>query len=113
MIVNTSAKTSGEKIRVMDPHLIPLGESIEYTTKKYVSLSAISLIFVSKGYIEDKRCIAEFNIVIEKDNRVIPIVLDSMDDLSKLPKDLSDIQSLSLTFIGNNHKIDPKGKNLI
>lgn len=108
LLKRTSLRTMGETIHVMDANLIPYGESIENATKEYLNRSSLALVFVSDGYTKDKRCTKEFKTIIENEDRVIPVVLDTVENLSKLPRDLSDIKALSVTTIKENQESDSK-----
>lgn len=55
---------------------------------------------LSSSYLQKESCIKEFQDIFQKklnsEVKIIPIILDSFDNLSELPKNLSNIKSLSL-----------------
>lgn len=75
---------------------IPFGEDMSATMQEYIKKSDIVILLVSRSYIESKWCSNEFMSIINLNKKIIPIVMNSYGDLSRLPKDISNIKALSL-----------------
>ena len=79
---------------------VPYGEDLYKTIKTNINKSDIFLLIISTSYIQKESCIKEFQDIFQKklntQVKIIPIVMDSFDNLSKLPNNLSNIKSLSL-----------------
>ena len=67
------------------------------TMQKYIEKSDIVIVLVSENYITSEWCYNEFLSIANLNKRIIPIVLNSYSDLSRLPKDISNIKALSLS----------------
>ncbi len=93
-------KLSKFRFDILTHQDVPLGEDFFESIESNINKSEIFIIVVSKSYLDKSSCIKEFERIIQKNNRtkIIPIVLDSFDDLAKLPKDLSNIKSLPLYY---------------
>ena len=89
------------KYKIFTDQDIPYGVEINKYILSLIDKSSIFLIIVSTSYTESENCRKELNYIINKqannnDVSIIPIVLDSYCDLSKLGYNLNNIKSLSL-----------------
>lgn len=77
---------------------VSLGEDYYESIKTNINKSEFFIVIVSQSYLEKAGTINEFEKIIQKNNKakIIPIVLDSFDDLAKLPENLSNIKALPL-----------------
>lgn len=79
---------------------VPYGEDLYKTITTNINKSDIFLLVISSSYLQKESCIKEFQDIFQKklnsEIKIIPIILDSFDNLSALPKNLSNIKSLSL-----------------
>lgn len=82
------------EIRTADS--VPYGEDMYVTMQKYMDESDIIIIIVSEAYIDSDWCRREFNSIIDCSKKIIPIVMNSYNDLSRLSANISNIKALSL-----------------
>ena len=79
---------------------VPYGEDLYKAITTNINKSDIFLLVISSSYLQKESCIKEFQDIFQKklnsEVKIIPIILDSFDNLSELPKNLSNIKSLSL-----------------
>lgn len=75
---------------------IPLGDDINTTLQDFIKRADIVIVVVSSTYINSTTCLKEFNLAISDGKKIIPVVLESYDDLSKLPRNISNIKALPL-----------------
>lgn len=90
------AKLSKYRFEIRTADTIPFGDDIYLTMQKYVKESDVIIVVVSEDYIESNWCCNEFMSIANMNKRIIPIVINSYDYLSKLPVNISHIKSLSL-----------------
>ena len=76
---------------------ISYGDNIKETTLENIKKSDFVLILVSSSYLSSDYCTSEFMMVYDLGKKIIPIVLDSVTNLSRLPKDISNIKALILS----------------
>jgi len=75
---------------------IPLGEEINKTLQDFIKRADVVIVIVSSTYINSTACQNEFNWVFANEKKIIPVVLESYDDLSRLPRNISNIKALPL-----------------
>ncbi len=94
------SKLSKFRFDILTHQDVPLGEDFFESIKANINKSEIFIIVVSQSYLNKSSCLEEFERIFQKNNntKIIPIVLDSFDDLAKLPKDLSKIKALPLFY---------------
>lgn len=85
------------RFEIITADSIPFGEDMSATMQEYIKKSNIVILLVSESYIENKWCSNEFMSMINMNKKIIPIVMNSYGDLSRLPKDISNIKALSLS----------------
>lgn len=90
------AKLSKYRFEIRTADTIPFGDDMYITVKKYIEESNIIIVIVSEDYINSDWCYKEFMSIVNMNKRIIPIVMHSYDDLSRLPVDISNIKALSL-----------------
>ena len=84
------------RFEIITADSIPFGEDMYATMQEYIKKSNIVIVLISESYIKSEWCTKEFISITNMNKRVIPIVMDSYDDLTRLPKDISNIKALSL-----------------
>lgn len=89
-------KLSKYRFEFVTKDSIPYGNDIYLTSRENMAKSGIVIIIVSQSFLQSKWCQEEFNWAFEHDKRIIPIILESFDDLSDLPNDIGNIKALSL-----------------
>lgn len=90
-------KLSKYRFEVRTADTVPFGDDMYTTMKEYVKKSDIIIIVVSNAYISSEWCKKEFTAIEENGKRIVPVVLESYNDLSRLPVDISNIKALSLS----------------
>ena len=90
-------RLSKYRFEIITVDSIPFGEDMSATMQKYIEKSDIVIVLVSENYITSEWCYNEFLSIANLNKRIIPIVLNSYSDLSRLPKDISNIKALSLS----------------
>lgn len=90
------AKLSKYRFEIRTADTIPFGDDMYVTMQKYIEKSDVIIVIVSEDYIDSDWCHTEFMSVINMGKRIIPIVTNSYDYLSRLPVDMSNIKALSL-----------------
>lgn len=79
---------------------VPYGEDLYKSISANVNKSDIYLIVVSSSYLQKESCRKEFEYIFQRQinfkAKIIPIILDSFDNLTQLSENLSNIKSLSL-----------------
>lgn len=93
----------------------PYGIDMISGIKELVGKSDIVLVIVSHSYLESQWCLTEFKSFFEPSARkklIIPVVINSFDDLSKLPVDLSNIKAVSLICCDTEEKVSDKMQDL-
>lgn len=90
------AKLSKYRFEIRTADTIPFGDDMYITMQKYIEESNIIIVIVSEDYINSDWCHKEFMSIVNMNKRIIPIVMHSYDDLSRLPVDISNIKALSL-----------------
>lgn len=89
-------RLSKYRFEIITVDSISFGEDMPATMQKYIEKSDIVIVLVSEDYIKSEWCYNEFLSIANMNKRIIPIVLNSYNDLSRLPKDISNIKALSL-----------------
>lgn len=89
-------KTSKYRFELFTVDSVHYGYDIKETVESYIEKTDIVIIIVSPKYINSEWCKNEFCNLISKEKTIIPIITDSFEDLSRLPKNLSNIKALSL-----------------
>lgn len=88
------------RYRILTDNDVAFGEDLYNSIAHNIDKSDIFVIIVSPEYLQKERCLNEFRTIsqkaLNKDIKIIPIVLHDFSDLAKLPKDLSSIKALSL-----------------
>lgn len=90
-------RLSKYRFEIITVDSIPFGEDMSATMQGYIKKADIVIILVSDAYIKSEWCYNEFISITNMNKRIIPIVLNSYSDLSRLPKDISNIKALSLS----------------
>lgn len=90
-------RLSKYRFEIITVDSIPFGEDMSATMQEYIKKSDIVIVLVSDTYIKSEWCYNEFVSIANMNKRIIPIVLNSYSDLSRLPKDISNIKALSLS----------------
>lgn len=109
------------KFNVISKKDISYGEDLYKTITNNINKSDIFLLIISTSYIQEESCIKEFHFIFERELnsniKIIPITLYSFENLSELPKDLSNIKSLSLIDCSSeedfSHRISLLAKDLV
>lgn len=91
-------KLSKYRFEIITADSIPFGNDMYVTMQENLSKSDIVIVIVSASYLQSEWCLNEFLTISKEDKKIIPIVTESFSDLSKLPKDISNIKAL---FLGN------------
>lgn len=99
-------KLSKYRFEIITADSISYGEDMYSTMQKNIEQSEIILILVSQSYIHSKWCINEFTSIMDMNKKIIPIVMESFEDLSQLPKDISNIKALSFIEASSGKKFE-------
>ena len=75
---------------------IPFGEDINKSAENYINKADIIIVFVSEKYIDNPYCQKELIYSYENNKKIIPVVIDSFDNLKKISPDISTLKSMSL-----------------
>lgn len=86
-------RLSKYRFEILTADSISYGEDMYTTMQKNIEQSEIILILVSQSYIHSKWCIDEFTSIMNMNKKIIPIIMDSFEDLCQLPKDISNIKA--------------------
>ena len=97
LLVMILERLSKYRLETISAESISYGEDIDSTIQKNIEQSEIILILVSQSYIHSKWCIDEFTSIMNMNKKIIPIIMDSFEDLCQLPKDISNIKALSFS----------------
>lgn len=89
-------KLSKYRFEIITADSIPFGNDMRSTMQKNMAKSDIVIVIVSPSYLRSEWCLKEYMTICNENKRIIPVVIDSFSDLSKLPKDISNIKALSL-----------------
>lgn len=89
-------KLSKYRFEIRTADSVPYGEDMYATVQRYIDESDIIIIIVSAAYIDSEWCRNEFNSIVSSGKKIIPIIMNSYDDLSRLSVDVSNIKALSL-----------------
>ena len=89
-------KLSKYRFEIITEDSIPLGNDIYITVQENLNKSDTVIVIVSSEYVENLRCRNEFIQISEEKKKIIPIVTESLGDLKRLPKDISNIKALFL-----------------
>ncbi len=89
-------KFSKYHYEILSADSIPYGSDIHKTVEEYLEKSTIIIVVVSENYLISSWCRSEFISTSKLNKKIIPIVVDSYQHLSELPKDISNIKALSL-----------------
>jgi len=100
------------RFEVLTADSIPFGSEMDSAVKDSLSKSEIIIIIVSPSYIKSFWCEKEFKTIISEKKTIIPVVVTSFKDLSKLPVDMSGIKALSLAGCKNEKEIESKVSSL-
>ena len=99
-------RLSKYRFEIVTADSVPYGDDMAATVQKYISKSTMAIVLVSNSYIESVWCSKEFSLITEANKKIIPIVLESYSDLSRLPKDISGIKALSLSGCSSNEEFE-------
>lgn len=105
-------KLSKYRFEVLTADSIPYGANMNSTLQEYISKSNNVIVIVSEKYIMSHWCNTEFVKIEEEGKKIIPIVTDSYNDLSNLPKDISNIKALSLKDCSTREELERRLKIL-
>lgn len=100
-------RSSKYRFEILTSDSVPFGNNIHDTIRKNIAKADIAIVIVSPSYLQSNFCQKEFSSIVNQNAKIIPIVINSFEDLKKLPKDYSDIKSLSLI----NYKSKEELKN--
>lgn len=89
-------KLSKYRFEIITKLSISFGDDIDVSCREYITKSDSVILIVSNSFLQSEWCQKELDVAVDKKKRIIPIVVDSFDDLSKLPQNLSNIKALSL-----------------
>lgn len=89
-------KFSKYHYEILSADNVPYGSDMHKTVEEYLEKSAIVIVVVSENYVTSSWCHSEFITFSKQNKKIIPIVVDSYEHLSELPKDISNIKALSL-----------------
>ena len=99
-------KLSKYRFEIITADSISYGEDIYMTMQEFIRRSSMVIIVVSSNYICSEWCSKELLAIKEMNKKIIPIVMESYNDLSKLPVDLSNIKALSLRDCSSEKDFD-------
>lgn len=105
-------KMSKYRFEILTADSIPYGADMSNTLQEYISKSNTVIVIVSENYILSQWCNTEFVEVLEMGKKLIPIVTDSYEDLSDLPKDISNIKALSIKECSSPEELESRLKLL-
>ena len=105
-------KMSKYRFEILTADSIPYGADMNNTLQEYISKSNTVIVIVSENYIMSQWCNTEFFEVLEMGKRLIPIVTDSYNNLSDLPKDISNIKALSIKDCSSREELERRLKLL-
>lgn len=91
-------RISKYRFEILTSDNIPFGSDIHKTMREYLEKANIVLVVVSENYLRSEWCNQEFVSFCNMDKKIIPIVTESYSHLSELPKNISNIKALSLSF---------------
>ncbi len=89
-------KFSKYHYEILSADSVPYGSDMHKTVEEFLEKSAIVIVVVSKNYVTSSWCHSEFITFSKRNKKIIPIVVDSYEHLSELPKEISNIKALSL-----------------
>ncbi len=112
ILENQLNKMSKYRFEVLTADSIPFGANMNSTLQEYISESNTVIVIVSEKYIMSDWCKTEFVKIVEEGKKCIPIVTDSYNDLSNLPKDISNIKALSLIDCSTREELERRLKTL-
>lgn len=84
------------RFEIVTADSIPLGSDMNIAMKENIFKADTIIIIVSSSYLQNEWCQKEFTAISNENKRIIPIVTESFSNLERLPKDISNVKSLSL-----------------
>ena len=89
-------RISKYRFEILTVDSIPYGADMQKTMQEYLQKSNITIIIVSQKYILNEWCNREFIEISGMNKKIIPIVIDTYEYLTELPKDISNIKALCI-----------------
>lgn len=99
-------RLSKYRFEIVTADSVPYGDDMATAVQKFISKSTMAIVLVSENYIKSDWCYKEFSLIAETNKKIIPIVLESYSDLSRLPKDISGIRALSLSGCSSTEEFE-------
>lgn len=84
------------RFEILTPKSISYGFDMRKTIQEYIAKSKMVIVIVSESYLKSNWCQEEFTTLINDNKRIIPIVTDSYEQLSRMAIDVSGIKALSI-----------------
>lgn len=84
------------RFEILTADSIPYGADIKNTLQEYKSKANVVVVIISRNYTLSDWCATELIEVLEMGKRIIPIITDSYEELSELPRDIRNIKALSI-----------------
>lgn len=99
-------KLSKYHYEIISADSISYGSDMRSAMRDNILKSELVIILVSPAYLQSEWCLKEFEEITNLNKHIIPIVTESFADLTKLPKDISNIKALSLRNCESQDDLD-------